>query len=258
MQKLMINASVMASDSIDRDLVNRLMAVLGEIQYVSVAAIHYRPRQDRNATVWVYRSADDSEPYVLVDKAFDFEGIELTEEQLTELVQEGVCIGMRGFHPRADRYGTPQWATDPQYGTAEMVPSWDGFFIAQEGFEAQVRDTGDDSCESFWFQIALPETCHLLKFIADKKAKDEAADRAALLASLEDREPEPEEEDDDEEVEARTQQLCDRIRRNMTENEMTAALEGAGFAVSETGHDLVVALATAIELGDVCESVIDN
>jgi hypothetical protein len=258
MQKLMINATVMADDNLDIGLVSRLMAVLGQTKTVSVVAIHYRPREDRNATVWVYRSSDDDEPYVLVDEAFDLNGDELTEEQLKLLMQEGVCIGMRGFYPRSDRYGTPQWATDPQHGSAEMVPSWEGFNIAQEGFEAHARCTGDDSCESFWFQIALPETCELLKFIADKKAADDAAARVALLASLEDQEPEQEEEDDDEEVDARMQQLCDRVRRNMTEEEMTAALEGAGFAVSETGHDLVVAVAAAIELGDVSESVLDN
>lgn len=257
MQKLMINATVMADDNLDLGLVHRLLAVLGDAGSVSVTAVHYRPREERNATVWVFRDSDEGEPYVLVDEAYDFEGDPLSQEQVSMLMQEGVCTGMRAFYPRADRYGTPRWATDLQSGTAEMVPSMEGFFIAQDEFEAQAVDTGDDSSESFWFQIALPETCALLRSIADEKAADDAAGREALRASLEDREPEPE-EGDDEEVDARMQQLCDRVRRNMTEEEMTAALEGAGFAVSETGHELVVALAAAIELGDVSESVLDN
>lgn len=53
------------------------------------------------------------------------------------------------------------------------------------------------------------------------------------------------------------QQLCDDIRRNLTEEEMKAALEEVGFAVNETGQDLIEALATAINDGDVCVSVID-
>lgn len=254
MQKLMINATVMADDNLDLGLVHRLLAVLGDAGSVSVTAVHYRPREERNATVWVFRDSDEGEPYVLVDDAYDHEGDALTEEQVTMLMQEGVCIGMRGFYPRADRYGTPQWATDPQYGTAEMVPSMEGFFIVQEGFEAQAMDTGDDSSESFWFEIALPETCELLKFFADKRAKEDAE----FWDSLDAPESAPAQEINCNAVDARMQHLCDRIRRNMTEENMTAALEGAGFAVNETGQDLIEALATAIEQGDVSELVLDN
>ncbi|MNG31077.1 hypothetical protein D3C84_1168190 [compost metagenome] len=54
------------------------------------------------------------------------------------------------------------------------------------------------------------------------------------------------------------QDLCDRIRRNLTESEMQEALESAGFAVHETGQELVEALANAIDQGDVDESVLDG
>ena len=54
-----------------------------------------------------------------------------------------------------------------------------------------------------------------------------------------------------------TQELCDRIRRNLTEKQMQDALEGAGFAVHESGQELVEALCTAIEQGDVSESVLE-
>lgn len=55
-----------------------------------------------------------------------------------------------------------------------------------------------------------------------------------------------------------TQQLCDRIRRHMSEAEMQTALEDAGFAVQESGQELVEAVCTAIEQGDVDESVIGD
>lgn len=47
------------------------------------------------------------------------------------------------------------------------------------------------------------------------------------------------------------QQLCDAIRRNMDEKQMTQALESAGFAVFERGQELVEAVANAIMQGDV-------
>lgn len=54
------------------------------------------------------------------------------------------------------------------------------------------------------------------------------------------------------------QKLCDSIRRNMTEAQMKAALESAGFAVWETGQELVEAVATAIEQGDLDPSVCEG
>lgn len=53
------------------------------------------------------------------------------------------------------------------------------------------------------------------------------------------------------------QQICDAIRKNLTEDEMKAALEAAGFAVHEEGQELVEALCEAIQQGDVPESVLD-
>ena len=53
------------------------------------------------------------------------------------------------------------------------------------------------------------------------------------------------------------QRLCDQIRRNLTEDEMINILEDAGFAVDESGQELIEALAEAVEQGDVCESCIE-
>ena len=53
------------------------------------------------------------------------------------------------------------------------------------------------------------------------------------------------------------QQLCDAIRKNLSEDQMQSALEDAGFAVHETGQELVEALCEAIQQGDVPESVLD-
>jgi hypothetical protein len=54
------------------------------------------------------------------------------------------------------------------------------------------------------------------------------------------------------------QQLCDAIRRELTEEQMKQALENAGFAVHEEGHELVEALCEAIQQGDVPESVLEG
>lgn len=53
------------------------------------------------------------------------------------------------------------------------------------------------------------------------------------------------------------QRLCDQIRHNLTEDEMINILEDAGFAVDESGQELIEALAEAVEQGDVCESCIE-
>jgi len=54
------------------------------------------------------------------------------------------------------------------------------------------------------------------------------------------------------------QQICDQIRKNLTEEQMKQALEGAGFAVHEEGQELVEALCEAIQQGDVSESVVEG
>ena len=54
------------------------------------------------------------------------------------------------------------------------------------------------------------------------------------------------------------QELCDEIRRNMTEEQMKQALEDAGFAVWESGQELVEAVCDAVQTGDIPEHIIDN
>lgn len=330
MQKLMISATVMADDNLDISLVQRLMAVLGEVESSSVMCVHYRPIEDRDCRVWVLASTDESEPYLLVAGPCATSGVELDETLTSLLMETGVCTSMTAFYPRADRYGAPSWASCPDGSSAAGIPSMEGFFIASEGFSAVCRDSGDDSAESFWFEIAVREESPFPSMLAMdasdevKSAIDglygEACKRnstyeavvhsqfcAAMDALFDSSKPsdrpafyyarqaygyqtseelrkaqekdweegicshgldsmtcpcgcfeidEPEEDEDDADA-AKAQEICDRIRRNLTEDEMKTALEGAGFAVHETGHELVDALYQAIEAGDVSESVLD-
>lgn len=48
-----------------------------------------------------------------------------------------------------------------------------------------------------------------------------------------------------------SQAICDHIRANFSEAEMIEILEDHGFAVHETGHELVEALCESVEQGDV-------
>lgn len=363
MQKIIINATVTVRDDLDLGLLQRIISAVGETSSVSFVSVQYQPIGDRTRFVWVQATTDDSEPYVLVKEPYSFEGIELPDEAVTTLMQEGVCTGLRANYPRADRYGVPNWAANPGEGSAEMAASMQGFFIAEEGFDAVCTDTRDDSAESFWYHVALPEDSTFMQYTAAASVDEEAAgdalwadmssetktkvddlyseacernscyeavvlgqfcsamdgafgsrtDRQSLAAFAYARHAygymtsdeikaqqakdwtqgicshgldvktcpcgcfEFDDEDDSDyvvnhEEEARvlleestpptgttmnTQELCDRIRRNLTEKQMQDALEGAGFAVHESGQELVEALCTAIEQGDVSESVLD-
>lgn len=225
MRKLIVRAVVTTNDDCSTKLAERLLAVMGEVQSCVIQEAHFKAAPEDAREVWVYCCGNEGEPLSLAKGPREFSEYELSDADMTLVFNEGVCIELAAYYPRSDRYGVPCWVNDD---APEMAAAIHGFSIIDDGFTADWEDTGDDSAESFWFKVALPAGTTL------------------------DCETEKEEQDQ------RMQDLCDRIRRNLTENEMQEALESAGFAVHETGQELVEALANAIEQGDVDESVLDS
>jgi len=223
MQKLTINAD----GNLNEEAVRLALSALGEVTHESIQTVTYEARGNRNRSVWLYLNAGQNDAALLVEEDGDLEGIALTSEQYEQLVNEGVCVNASAIYPRTDRYGTPDWAVNPSGGTGELIPAREGFKVGLNDFDTNFVSTSDDSGEDKWLEIAVPEDSFFLTLF-----------------------------DQGEKVDQRMQVLCDQIRRNMTEEEIKTALEGAGFSVFETGQELVEAVAQAISEGDVSESVL--
>ena len=174
MKKIIINATILVDDNLNPIEIESMLDNIGQLQSSTIDCIGYRPVEDRNHHVWVHCSGDDSENLVLVHQPGSFDGVELTDTLVNDLVDEGVCVAMQGYYPRADRYGAPFWAAGNADESAAVIPSEVGFYIASEGFSADCHDTQDDSGETFWFMVAVKEDSRFLTMLHGEDAKHES------------------------------------------------------------------------------------
>ena len=174
MKKIIINATILVDDNLNPIEIESMLDNIGQLQSSTIDCIGYRPVEDRNHHVWVYCSGDDSENLVLVNQPGSFDGVELADTLINDLVDEGVCVAMQGYYPRADRYGAPLWAAGIADESAAAIPSGQGFYIASEGFSANCHDTQDDSGETFWFMVAVKEDSRFLTMLHGEDAKHES------------------------------------------------------------------------------------
>lgn len=179
MRKLIINANLPVESDFDPAILQRMLAAIagpgvgqkpGAYDFmVSVDAVDYKPTDELTERVWVYVSPDDEEPLYLVNepKKRSDEGIPLSRDEMDDLYEQGVCVFANAEYPRSDRYGIPTWAA---HDKIELAPAIHCFAVGED-FEADYEDSGDDSSDSFWFQIALPEN-HPLTLKAKELSND--------------------------------------------------------------------------------------
>jgi len=121
--------------------------------------------QENTAEVIVYVSPDEDEPYLLVETVGDYTGQELTSTKLATLRFHGVCREFYAEYPRPDRYGAPLYASVDGYAEAEVAGHL--FRVAQERFEIHSKSTGDDSSETIWLTIVVPQEIRNLCILQD-------------------------------------------------------------------------------------------
>ncbi len=167
MQKIMISGHVTTDDSVD---VGRLEGLIRDAiaSYVpepvyelvmNTGSVQIKPTPGEGS-VWILILPDDEEPYYLVENDQDrtFER-PLTDDEASYLLEHGVAIAGRGEYPRADKYGAPSWATNDDN---DFIAGHHGFPVSAD-FYLEAEDSQDDSSETFWFKISLPNGSDLLK-----------------------------------------------------------------------------------------------
>ena len=169
MRKLIINASITVDEDFNPNILQRMLAAMkrpdvdkAEGQgFASVMAVDIKDVSHLPERVWVCVPPDDEEPMYLVRDPNDeeYEGVALSDQEMDDLVTNGVCVFSRARYPRSDRYGLPRWAS---HDNAELAPAIVGFAVSKY-FGCLYEDSGDDTCESFRHQIALPKGHPLTK-----------------------------------------------------------------------------------------------
>jgi hypothetical protein len=156
MKQLIINAIVNVADSeITEDDVKKALQQFGNVQFTYSSAVEMVENiSPIAADYWIYISPDDSEPYSMVLSQGETDGTEVTDDFLEYLRTEGVCVEFYALYPRADRYGSPLYATNDIYAKGEIDTH--GFKVLNDGFIANSIDNGDDSSEQIWLKIAVP------------------------------------------------------------------------------------------------------
>jgi len=163
MKRLLISASLNVNDDCSTDMLSRMLMSLADANArgnsVGIQTVQFKPTEGLERRVWIYQSPFIENPYFLVSEAGDIRiSRPLAEAEIKRLFDEGVCIGLRGTYPRPDRFGVPGWASSNR---AYTIPSFEGFCVSEE-FDSVCEESGDETPESFWYQVALSEESDLL------------------------------------------------------------------------------------------------
>lgn len=163
MQKIIISAAITPNEAITSEELVAMLRKLGATTVFFESSVETVPTDEvpdvrgAHETVWLFASSDDSEPFIVVSEAGERDGEELSDEDLDRIIEAGVCVELHASYPRAERNGTPFYATEDLFAEG-LVGSY-GFKVPDEGaLEVYAEDTGDDSAECFWLKIVLPKS----------------------------------------------------------------------------------------------------
>ena len=155
MKKIMISAIVTPSDnSVTLKSIQDALRHHGSAYFTFGSEIELANSEGMSGEVWLYVSSDDSEPYVKVSGPGEIEGTAVSDDDADRFRKEGVCTEFHAQYPRADKYGTPPYATDDDFAAGVVGDHL--FKVAAEGLSVFAEDRGDDGGEGIWLKIALP------------------------------------------------------------------------------------------------------
>ena len=160
MKKILISAIVKPhDDSVTIENLQEVLRKLGSTYFTFSAEVELADATGLSKEAWIYISADDGEPYVLVPKRGETEGEELSNEEADRLRAHGVVTEFYAEYPRADKYGSPMFSNDDDYAAGVIGSHL--FKVEQENLVVYSEDRGDDGCEQIWIKIALPSDYEL-------------------------------------------------------------------------------------------------
>ncbi len=154
-KKIVIRAVVTPANNVEAAAAIKALQALGTVEVDYCDVVDYSPVENRLKETWLYISANEEDPYFLVDKPFEREGTEVSDYEIQNLRAKGVCTRMYAEYPRADRYGAPSYAASDE--AAGLIVADHLFPVAEKSFEVLAKDRRDDGCEEFWLCIAMPE-----------------------------------------------------------------------------------------------------
>ncbi len=157
MRKLVFKGTLALSgnnENLTMDDIQNALAQLGDFTITHDSQIDTADSSGLNNHVWLFIGPDDEEPILKVKDAGEVEGEELSSEEHDRLIEEGVCVGVVVHHPRADRHGFPQVASQNPDDEAAFPADY-GFSVDLNVLDVIAFDTGDDAVQTAWLKIAV-------------------------------------------------------------------------------------------------------
>ncbi len=156
MKRIVISAVITPNDdSVTLESLRNTLRHLGSAYFIFGAEVELAEVEEPVKEVWLYVSADDSEPYIQVTGPHITTGNALSRAKVDRLRSSGVCIEFHAQYPRSDRYGAPLYASDEDF--AAGVVGNHSFKVHIDGLVVRAQDRGDDGCEQIWLKLAVPE-----------------------------------------------------------------------------------------------------
>lgn len=155
MKKIIISAELDVPFDFDPTRIEHFLKEMGRINKVNIQSVHFADNPPDAESVLVYFDMDEEEPYYLEETNSKYPSQHPLEGEMVELLmQHGVCTHLKGYYPRADRYGIPSWAAGDSQ-SASTIPAEHGFKVSN-AFTSEAIDSQDDGSEHFYATFLIP------------------------------------------------------------------------------------------------------
>lgn len=128
------------------------VAFEGEVDVVPKPVDYYPHAIDSDNAMWLRAPQDEDDSWLQVDKpSRGWAKIkELSTHDMEDLTLGSVCVAFKACYPRADKYGTPLYASDRMFALG--VIGEEGFSVTENVY-IQTEDSDDESSEEMFFKI---------------------------------------------------------------------------------------------------------
>lgn len=152
-KKLLLCCVIDAAPTLTLDQLVKDLDSQHSVRYLCTGEYESADPGGLDRSVWLYASADEMEPFVVVSDVGETDGTPITDEALEQLQAQAVCVEFHSHFPRSSRYGVPLHAAGDEYASA-TIGSY-GFKVSPQ-LVTFAKDTRDDSPESCWLRLLAP------------------------------------------------------------------------------------------------------
>jgi hypothetical protein len=159
MKKITFSVSIALngmSDDISINDIRRALSGIGDVTINSMSSFQHVDSSELGKFIWIQFDSDEENPFFFASSPDEIGDQVVSDDELEYMSINGVCVGLHGYYPRSSHYGVPALAAGDTDLNAGFISNF-GFSVDLNALEINWVDRGDDSPETYWLKIQLPD-----------------------------------------------------------------------------------------------------